>query len=63
MEENQVMEVIVEPVIAVVIYGLPIHFVNVWEETCAVAFKIRRGCMEWYYDVSSSTSYCAVISH
>ena len=51
---------IAQQVIYAVIFGVQIHFVNVWEEICAVAFKVKTGCMVWSYygDSCDFTDLC-----
>lgn len=43
--------------ISVVTSGAQTRFVNVWEEICAVAFKITGSCMGRDYDGTCSNTY------
>ena len=56
----EIIWTIAQQVIYAVIFGVQIHFVNVWEEICAVAFKVKTGCMVWSYygDSCDFTDLC-----
>ena len=54
MAEIRIVEATVVQVTVAVTSGLQIHYVNVWEEICAVVFKVRRSRMGWNHDVGIS---------